>query len=731
MAANDTSPIVNKAVRQLTATGAFLREMATVNIINKSQHIYDSLQSRVKNALRDIYHANEQQRIYDTRQLDETTKFNTRVRPDADIIATQRVNDVTNEIRTLLNKSQVEVYEVHIANANDRINDQLKLDNDKLIAQLKAMSAELEKANKKINDLQNQILRLTKYIEALNKYIQTEIIKASGLDYAINRMHDELEYLKQEIKKESNSDDLITLETRGAYIQNAYDQLIALRDRMPNNKYTSDVANNIADSIHEILITRYKLEMAMQTEIRASWVKARKDLLEFTRGNMTHLEKELEIAKKQIEQNNIDALANITKMNKLDTENDNIREKLKQKSQEYQSKLDKKNEEFQNELMAIKSNSDREIDRLTNQIKDLETQILAKTSLTVSDVKVIDRSDLNEKNDELLKVNEELRQELAKQATAMTELTTTHTTHLTDLNNKHTTEIKELNDKLNRLDEQNIPALIKIDSAEANDAKQNKEFIDKIESVTSELNNIIVSLDGNRNTVAINKLNELLKTIDDIGNTAPIINNLNTLIKTIVIQLSKLRATPVDIVKDEPTMPPIDNSKLRELEVKIDSLTDEKEKLAKEMSIIQENNNKLVGDIQTLNNELTETKQQNITELEQRLAELERRLNSQSNYDKNSNYSTKRDSNIGESDSSQIESNRPGGMQTSVKDGKKGGYDLASNTLIAATGSLFWWGIGGLLIFSLLLIIYFLGKEIYTNQFKTEIYKDCIVDTKY
>jgi multidrug efflux pump subunit AcrA (membrane-fusion protein) len=51
-----------------------------------------------------------------------------------------------------------------------------------------------------------------------------------------------------------------------------------------------------------------------------------------------------------------------------------------------------------------------------------------------------------------------------------------------------------------------------------------------------------------------------------------------------------------------------------------------------------------------------------------------------------------------------------------------GGYDSTTYTPIiaAATGSLLWWGFGGLLVFLILIVIYLLGREIYRTQFKSE-----------
>ncbi len=53
-----------------------------------------------------------------------------------------------------------------------------------------------------------------------------------------------------------------------------------------------------------------------------------------------------------------------------------------------------------------------------------------------------------------------------------------------------------------------------------------------------------------------------------------------------------------------------------------------------------------------------------------------------------------------------------------------GGAEIEDNDyvpLIAGTAAgLLWWGLGGLLVFLLLLVIYFLGREIYRTQFKSE-----------
>ena len=60
-----------------------------------------------------------------------------------------------------------------------------------------------------------------------------------------------------------------------------------------------------------------------------------------------------------------------------------------------------------------------------------------------------------------------------------------------------------------------------------------------------------------------------------------------------------------------------------------------------------------------------------------------------------------------------------------------GGYDSTTYTPIiaAATGSLLWWGFGGLPVFLILIVIYLLGREIYRTQFKSETDRKNIVYT--
>ena len=149
---NNSSPLVDKAIRQLSATGTFLKEIPVLDT-NKTNF----LNTRIQTALKDIRQAVDAQRKYDEQQLDETTKFSTKTRPDAESVAKEHADFIVNEVRKLLDNREIEVYEYRVVNPIDA---RLNKENIDLKDALKNKSAELEKAQFDIRALFTTITSL-------------------------------------------------------------------------------------------------------------------------------------------------------------------------------------------------------------------------------------------------------------------------------------------------------------------------------------------------------------------------------------------------------------------------------------------------------------------------------------------------------------------------------------------------------------------------------------------
>lgn len=187
--------VVDKAIRQLTATGAFLREIPVLDTNKKN-----FLNQRIQTALVEIRKTIDAQRAYDEKQLDETTKFNTKPRPDAESVAKMHAEFIVKEILALLDKKQVEVYEYRVINT---IDSQLSKDNIELKELLKEKTIELELAQKEITRLETELARITAEKEHLERELANEKRKYSGLEEAKRQVEEQIKIVTAELKKQN------------------------------------------------------------------------------------------------------------------------------------------------------------------------------------------------------------------------------------------------------------------------------------------------------------------------------------------------------------------------------------------------------------------------------------------------------------------------------------------------------------------------------------------------
>ncbi len=187
----DTSPLVDKAVRQLAATGTFLRE---VNPLDAQKTKF--LTERIRVALRDIRKAVDAQRTYDEQQLDETTKFSNRQRPDAEAVAKQHADFIVTEARKLLKPTEVEVYEVRVVNPIDAV---LKRENADLKRQLADRGAELLTAQAEIRELQRQLATLDAEKKLVEEQLRLALERELGLERDIHNLKARIRTLETDL----------------------------------------------------------------------------------------------------------------------------------------------------------------------------------------------------------------------------------------------------------------------------------------------------------------------------------------------------------------------------------------------------------------------------------------------------------------------------------------------------------------------------------------------------
>lgn len=493
----DTSPLVNKAIRQLSATSTFLRELQVLDS-NKTNF----LNQRIRTALNEIRKTLDAQHKYDARQLDETTKFSTKSRPDAEAVAKEHADFIVKEVKALLNKKDVEVYEYRVVNP---IDVQLNKENLELKEQLKQKTSDLLAAQKEIARLNAELAKLTLAKEDLEKALAAEKLKFSGLLKAKLKVDERLKELERLLNKEksdraadvtalqgqlnqkeqelqtektNNSDripilegDIRTLqgqlsalqtsskvEKELSELQNLYTTLQSTEQKLVDNNTSLLEANRIALAANEKLKQDHEAELLLKTqEISA------------LRQKLEDLQKALAAAqenaiKRRAERAGDAAVIYEQEKSKLQAEIDALREQLKQVEAEYRNKLSALQSQLAVQPTAPTSiPADlQKISNLQARIRELETALQAEVEKTAAALKAGEtyQSKISELTEEIRILQEKLAAALQTATQQTLELSSsragTHSTaeELKRLKLEHETQIATLTARIKELEAQ-------------------------------------------------------------------------------------------------------------------------------------------------------------------------------------------------------------------------------------------------------------------------------------
>lgn len=372
----DTSPLVDKAVRQLAATSTFLREIPVLDS-NKTNF----LNQRIRTALREIRKTIDAQREYDARQLDETTKFSTKPRPDAEAVAKEHADFIVKEVRALLNKKDVEVYEYRVVNP---INTELNKENLQLKEQLKQKTIELQAAQLEIARLNAELAKLASDKEMLEKALAAEKLKYSRLELAKLKVDGRLKMLRAKLLAEKNKSTGFTTQvdtlqgeviTLRQLLKQKESELRALGTSSQSEKATLEAQISI---LQQQLNQKDSVLLALQASS-----KAEKERLEKELSELQQLYDSLQRTEKELRNNNVSLLEANRKALEANEQLKQLHEaELLLKTQEI-SALKSKLEELQNALFmarndAIKKRAEKAGDAALIYEKektDLQTEI--------------------------------------------------------------------------------------------------------------------------------------------------------------------------------------------------------------------------------------------------------------------------------------------------------------------------------------------------------------------
>ena len=546
----DTSPLVDKAVRQLAATSTFLREIPVLDS-NKTNF----LNQRIRTALREIRKTIDAQREYDARQLDETTKFSTKPRPDAEAVAKEHADFIVKEVRTLLNKKDVEVYEYRVVNP---INAELNKENLQLKEQLKQKTIELQAAQLEIARLNAELAKLTADKEALEKALVTEKLKYSRLELAKLKVDGRLKMLRAKLLAEKAistgfttqvgtlQGEVITLQQQ---LTQKESELRALGTSSQSEKATLEAQISI---LRQQLTQKDSVLLALQASS-----KAEKERLEKELSELQQLYDSLQRTEKELRNNNIPLLEANRKAIEANKQLKQLHEAaLLLKTQEI-SALKSKLEELQNALSmarndAIKKRAERaedaaiiyekektnlqtEIETLREQLKQtnvdyqrklltsqsqLAVQPAAPTSLP-SDLQTI--RDLQNKIQEL---EAKLQVEVGKTAAALQQGQGYHS-RISELTEEIESSKTQLTTALNTASEQTLKL--------SNVSDEPKSMNEELERLKREHATQIATLDA--------KIRELESQLDK-PISAPAIQDTKDL-DILIATLASLQSTPI------------------------------------------------------------------------------------------------------------------------------------------------------------------------------------------